>query len=112
MNIIHKNDGAKIPYTIRGSKITFDDEVMYNLTKYERDEASHIDLCRDKFGNLVSGVIPGTAERYVAQIDIPARTYHDEDSGEVNDDGEPIIRPVADPFNVDNVTLTLWEMEV
>ena len=59
MNIIHKNDGAKIPYTIRGSKITFDDEVMYNLTKYERDEASHIDLCRDKFGNLVSGVIPG-----------------------------------------------------
>lgn len=50
MNVIHKNEGAKVQYTVRGSKITFDDEVTYNLTKYERDEDSHIDLCRDKFG--------------------------------------------------------------
>jgi len=27
-------------------------------------------------GNLVSGMIPGTTERYMAQIDIPARRYN------------------------------------
>lgn len=110
MNIIHKNDGAKIPYTIRGSKITFDDEVMYNLTKYERDEASHIDLCRDKFGNLVSGVIPGTAERYVAQIDIPARRYDYVPDG-VDADGNPKQKQVAEPLDMERVTLTLWSVE-
>lgn len=110
MNIIHKNDGAKIPYTIRGSKITFDDEVMYNLTKYERDEASHIDLCRDKFGNLVSGVIPGTAERYVAQIDIPARCYDYVPDG-VDADGNPKQKQVAVPLDMERVTLTLWSVE-
>ena len=110
MNIIHKNDGAKIPYTIRGSKITFDDEVMYNLTKYERDEASHIDLCRDKFGNLVSGVIPGTAERYVAQIDIPARRYDYVPDG-VDADGNTKQKQVAVPLDMERVTLTLWSVE-
>ncbi len=110
MNIIHKNEGTKIPYTVSGSKITFDDEVMYNLTKYERDEASHIDLCRDKFGNLVSGVIPGTAERYVAQIDIPARRYNYEPDG-VDADGNPKQKQVAEPLDMERVTLTLWSVE-
>ena len=110
MNIIHKNEGTKIPYTVSGSKITFDDEVMYNLTKYERDEASHIDLCRDKFGNLVSGVIPGTAERYVAQIDIPARRYNYEPDG-VDADGNPKQKQVAEPLDRERVTLTLWSVE-
>ncbi len=110
MNIIHKNEGTKIPYTVSGSKITFDDEVMYNLTKYERDEASHIDLCRDKFGNLVSGVIPGTAERYVAQIDIPARRYNYVPDG-VDADGNPKQKQVAEPLDMERVTLTLWSVE-
>ncbi len=110
MNIIHKNEGTKIPYTVSGSKITFDDEVMYNLTKYERDEASHIDLCRDKFGNLVSGVIPGTAERYVAQIDIPARRYNYVPDG-VDEDGNPKQKQVAEPLDMERVTLTLWSVE-
>lgn len=110
MNVIHKNEGAKIPYAVKGSKITFDDEVMVNLSKYERDEASHIDLCRDKVGNLVLGVVPGMAERYVAQIDIPARSYNYVPDGE-DEDGNPKQKQVAVPLDMDNVTLTLWSME-
>lgn len=110
MNVIHKNEGAKVQYTVRGSKITFDDEVTYNLAKYERDEDSHIDLCRDKFGNLVSGVIPGMAERYVAQIEIPGRSYDYVLDGE-DEDGNPKQKQVAVPLDMDNVTLTLWSME-
>ncbi len=126
MNIIHKNEGPKIPYSARGSKITFDDEVTYNLTKYERDEPCHIDLCRDKHGNLVSGVIPGTAERYVAQIDIPARGFtekevenpdydaENEDGGEesgMSGKSPTIIQKDPIPFSMDNVTLTLYALK-
>lgn len=110
MNIIHKNDGAKVPYTISGSRLTIDDQVTYNLTRYERDEASHIDVCRDKRGNLVSGVIPGTAERYVAQIDIPARKYTYVPDG-VDADGRPKEKKEAVPLDMESVTLTLWSME-
>lgn len=110
MNIIHKNEGIKIPYTVTGSKITFDDEVTYNLARYERDEAVHIDLCRDKRGNLVSGVIPGTAERYVAQIDIPARKYSYVPNG-VDEEGRPMEKKVAAPLDMESVTLTLWSVE-
>ena len=118
MNVIEKNEGKKIPYAVRGSKITFDDEVMYNLEKYEREDPNHIDLCRDKYGNLVSGVIPGVAEVYVAQIDIPAREFietppevveGEEQSGGMNSAGGGSREPV--PFDMNKCTLTLWATE-
>jgi len=136
MKVIFKTPAAEkshLEYELAKTRLTLNDELSVKLDKYERDEDAHLDVCQDCYGNLVLGVIPGLAQRYAAQIDIPARTYHDEDSGEVNDaaqidipartyhdedsgevneDGEPIIRPVADPFSTDNVTLTLWEMEV
>lgn len=96
----------------KNNRLTLGDELAIRLDKYERDEAAHLDVCVDCYGNLILGVIPGTAQRYAAQVDIPARTYHDEDSGRTNEDGEPVILPVADPYNPDNTTLTLWEMEV
>ena len=76
MKIIQKTGGPKIAHTIRGNKITFgDDELTLNLERWERDEDNHIDLCRDKFGNLIMGVIAGRAEAYLAQIFIPARRF-------------------------------------
>ncbi len=110
MIIIHKNEGTKISYTANGANITFNDEVMLNLAKYERDEASHIDLCCDNFGNLVSGVIPGTAERYVVQIDIPPRSYKYVADG-VDKDGNRKEKKVALPLDMDKVTLTFWSVE-
>lgn len=120
MNVTEKNEGAKIPYTINGTKITFDDELTLNLAKYERDDPNHLDICRDRFGNLICGVIPGVAEIYVAEIDIPARAYIE----------TPIEKPEAEvqseepdqpggtmgggatrdpiPFDMNQCTLTLW----
>lgn len=120
------NDGAKIDYSVRGSRITINDEIMLNLERYERDEANHIDVCRDAYGNLVTGVIPGIAEAYVAQIDIPARTYVEvpaevaevptdsedqaegENSGGMREQG-PAIEPV--PFDMAKCTLSLWAID-
>lgn len=110
MNIISKNDGAKVAYTVRDNRITFDDQLTINLERYERDDAVHIDICQDKYGGLVAGMIPGVAERYVAQLDIPARSYHFEPDGE-DAEGRPKQKKVAQPLDMERVTLTLWGME-
>ncbi|MBU5438278.1 hypothetical protein KQI42_09675 [Tissierella sp. MSJ-40] len=109
MIVINKNEGTKIPYTIKTSKVTFDDELMLNLEKYERDDPNHIDVCRDKFGNLVCGVIPGVAEVYVAQIDIPAREYDFIADG-LDENEQPKEVPFPVPFDIDKCTLTLWTL--
>ena len=114
MKVIYKTPAAEdshLEYELAKTRLTLNDELSVKLDKYERDEDAHLDVCRDKYGNLMLGVIPGVAQLYTAQIDIPARTYHDEDTGETTEDGEPIYKPVADPFNPDNTTLTLWETE-
>ncbi|SHK14195.1 hypothetical protein [Tepidibacter formicigenes] len=110
MKIIEKNEGKKIDYTITENKITFADELMLNLKKYERDDPNHIDVCLDRFGNLVSGVIPGVAEVYVAQIDIPAREYDFIADG-VDENGEPKEVPMPLPFDMEKCTLTLWALK-
>ena len=111
MNIINKNEGTYIPYTLQGNILSFADELTLFLNKYERDNPVHIDICQDKFGNLVMGVIPGVAETYVAEIDIPAREYTEVDSGEVDDYGNEIYTSTPVPYNPDNTTLTLWGLE-
>lgn len=115
MKVIYKTPEAEknhLEYELEKTRLTFNDELSIKLDKYERDEDAHLDICVDCYGNLVLGVIPGLAQKYAAQIDIPARTYHGEDSGRVDEEGEQIIVPVPDPYNLENTTLTLWEMEV
>ena len=124
MKVIEKNEGAKIPYEVKGTKIVFnDDELTLNLSRYERDDVNHIDICRDRMGNLVSGVIPGVAETYVAQIDIPARAYTEtvidvpapaaedqdgEDSASSGGMERQTVQRDAVPFDMNKCTLTLW----
>ena len=116
MKIEYRPDKSSefIPYVVKGSKITFDDEVMLNVARYERDEPNHIDVCRDRDGNLVSGVIPGIAESYVAQIDIPARRYQDipapADAGEGGGESAGGTTREALPFDMNKCTLTLWKL--
>lgn len=128
MIVKEMNAGEKIPYTIKGSKITFDDELMVNVQRFERDDPAHIDICRDRFGNLVTGVIPGYAESYVAQIDIPARGYTETpiDTGEPDAQADneetaggmigggsmrQAVKREAVDFDMNKCTLTLWAIE-
>jgi hypothetical protein len=96
MNIIEKNEGTKIQYTVEDTKITFRDELMLNLKNYERDFDVDIDICQDDDKILLAGL----SKYYVAQIHIPARQYSDPEKTE----------PV--PFSMDNVDLYLWALEV
>ena len=99
MIIIEKNAGEKIPYEVTGKKITFDDDLTINLAKRQKDDPEHIDVCFDRDGELVIGTAAGRA--YVAEIDIPARTYTEGNEGE----------SIPDELDMDAVTLSLWAIE-
>ncbi len=98
MIVIEKNEGPKIPYEVMGKKICFDDDLTINLSKRQRDDEEHIDVCFDRDGELVIGAAAGRA--YVAEIDIPPKQY-----AEPENEGDP---REALPLDMDTVTLTLW----
>lgn len=90
MKIIEVNEGKKIAYEINDNKITFgDDELTLNLSKYERDEEVIINICNDDDGILTSSL----SKYFVANIIIPAKTQDK-------------------TFNIDDVTMNLWALEV
>lgn len=102
MIVIEKNEGPKIPYEVSGTKITFDDELTLKLSKLQKDEPVHKDICTDWDGDLCIGAATGRA--YVAEIDIPAREYETTGEGE-----DAVTTPL--PLDMDTVTLTLWAIE-
>lgn len=110
MNVINVTEGNKIPYTVSKNKITFNDELMLNLEKFERDFAVCIDICIDKYKMLTTGL----GVKYAAQIEIPARQYTE--STIENPDYDPddemsqptITKKDPVPFSMNNVTLKLY----
>ena len=97
MIIKEVNVGQKIAYSEEGNRIFFgDDELMLNLSKYERDEEVKIDICTDDDHILIAGL----SKYFVANILIPAREYEDED------------KTIPVPFDMGKVTLMLWALPV
>ncbi len=117
MIIVEKNEGTKIEYEVRKEKITFDDDLTINLKKRQEDWDVHIDVCYDADGELVLGAAAGRS--YVAEIDIPARTYTEKESDEdteasTDTDGSTERKTTTlepDPLDMDKVTLTLWSID-
>ncbi len=81
-----------------------DQSVTVNLAEKEQDVEALVDISLGEGGTLIEGI----GKWYVATVIIPPRTYHLVDTGEVNDNGEPIMVPEADPVNPDNARLCLW----
>jgi len=106
MIVVEKNEGQKVGYSVRLSKLTLNEEMTLDLSKCERDFDVHVDVCINQFGMLTMGL----SEKYVAQIDIPAREYTYNENG-TDEEGNPKIEKVAVPFDMGKVTLTLWSME-
>lgn len=107
--MIEKRMGAgnTIPYELTGSVLSFNDgELMINLKKYEKDFPRQLDICEDGYGCLCMGL----AQNYVAQVEIPARSYKEVVNG-VDDNDMPRIEKQPVPFDPELVTITLWEKE-
>lgn len=103
VNIIEKNEGPKISIVQDGTKVVLEEIMTLDLEKYERDFDVHIDICTNEYGFLIFGL----NKKYVAQIDIPARAYDTVIDGE-DENGNPMEKQVPIPFDIGNVTITLW----
>lgn len=122
MKVVHLPEDGKnfIPYEIAGKNIDFNDgDLMFNVSKKERDYEVIIDICEDYTGGLVMGADSG--DRYVAQVVIPAREYteteidnpdYDPDAENGMGGSEKITQREPVPFSMDRCELRLWEMEV
>lgn len=109
MNVIDKTPGEKIAYENTKNSIIFGDEdLSINLKNREMDEVVLIDVCSDKNNFLVIGAATGF--RYIAQVEIPARTYI-ESEGEPDENEKPTTIKTPVPFAIDDCTLYLWGME-
>ena len=110
--VVEKAPGTHIDYALSsGKKITFgDDELTINLATRERDYEVSLDICIDEEDGVVIGT-GGKAQKYAAQIIIPARRYDVVDDGE-DEEGNPREIPVPIPFDMSLCTLILWGLEV
>lgn len=134
MNVIELNEGRKVEYELRGTKLDFADGTLtMNLAKYQRDYPVTKTITGDAEGNLL---IDGSDSRfYVAEVEIPAIEYEDvevegeaenatataavEDAEKTEEEATPAedtapkthIERKAKPLNTDNVTLRLWSIE-
>lgn len=112
INVVEKTPGKHIEYALSGGKkITFgDDELTINLASRERDFEVSLDICIDEEDGVVIGT-GGRAQKYAAQIVIPARHYDIIEDGE-DENGEPKEVPMPIPFDMSLCTLILWGLEV
>lgn len=107
MIIREKNHDTVKYHNLAGTEISFrDGDITIDLAKYEQDYPVHIDISADEKDKLVTG----PANRYMAEIDIPARTY-EITAGAKDDLGFPLLTKTARPLDTEKVTLTLWEVQ-
>lgn len=112
--------GNHISYEMTSKSIIFGDEdLSINLKNRERDEKVLIDICSDINGELTMGTAAGL--NYVAQVEIPARQYIEEEKENPAYDPETeqgteaarekIIERTPVAFDIENCTVYLWGME-
>ena len=108
-----------IPYEITGKIVSFNDgDLMFDVSKKERDYEVVIDICQDYTGGLVMGTLEG--QRYVAQLVVPAREYtetekenpgYNPEAEEETRESPTYIDRQPVPFDIEKCELRLWEME-
>lgn len=107
MIIVEKKEGAEtISYQMMGDLLVLDNSLYINLPIYERDFPVHLDISKNEYGMITMGL----SRAYVAEIDIPAREYIEVSTGEFDEDGNEIIENQPQPFDLNKVALTLWEV--
>ena len=111
IKVVEKTPGKHIAYEVQKNKLVFgSDELSVNLASRERDYEVTLDICIDTEDGIVIGT-GGKAQKYAAEIMIPARRYDIIEDG-VDENGEPREVPVPIEFDMSLCTLVLWGIEV
>ena len=110
LNVVVKTQGKHIADEVQKNKLVFgDDELSVNLASRERDYEVTLDICIDTEDGVVIGT-GGKAQKYAAEIVIPARRYDMIEDG-VDENGEVREVPMPIDFDMTLCTLILWGLE-
>jgi len=106
--------GPHIAYETTAKSIIFGDEdLSINLKNREMDDPVLVEVFSDRNGMLTMGTTDG--QRYVAQVEIPARQYIEEEVEAEGMDAEggkqTTTKRTPVPFDIDNCTISLWGLE-
>lgn len=105
MKEVIKTTGEYVNYSVSNNCIVFgNNDLSINLANRQMNDRVLIDICKDSNGFLVVGA--ATGERYVAQVEIPARTYTEAVSGENTETEGTAVEAV--PFDIDSCTIYLY----
>ena len=106
MIINYKQDGPHIDYELRGTKLSFRGGALeIDLEEQQAGYTVHLDVCANVNGELKIG----PSYRYVAEIDIPARVNVLNYKEKLADDlGIVQAYRTTEPFDIEQVVLTLW----
>ena len=108
MRVLHKNNGSYADVSLSGAVLSLQDgKLTLDLSEAQRDYPVRIDISEDAAGRLTQGV----SHRYVAELEIPARSSTVEKTGVADDFGFPVLRRVYAPLDTDDVVLTLWALK-
>ena len=117
VQVIEKNTGEKIEWRQKGTRLYFgDDDLVIRCDTRQREYPTHVDICIDEDGNLVTGVSGNCT--YAAQIDIPGYSYTELEETAAAEDGEggtpqggqTESREIL-PLDMGDVVLTLYSVE-
>ena len=109
MFIQNVNTGIKANYAINGTNLTLTvpnvGAISVDLQAKQRDVDRIVDVSLTQdFKNLGEGV----GSWYVATINIPAVETRAYETGETDDEGNPVIAETTLPLDMNKVTLYLW----
>lgn len=102
--------GQKAPCGNEGALIFVGDGenlVMIDAAERQSDQEEVVDIYQDNMGTLVE------VEKslwYAATIIIPPRQYHIVDTGQVDDQEQPVLEKEPLPLDMDAVTVVLWPL--
>lgn len=96
--------GPKATYSVSGTKLTVG-TVTIDLQERQRSVQQVIDICLD---NQLQTMREGLGAWYVATIVIPPIQRELYDTGEVDENGNPIMAERELPLDMSKVELRLW----
>lgn len=106
MRMQTRGAGPHADVSVSGSEVTVG-EVTVNCESRQDESAVMIDLRQDKSGPVTEG----GSGRQVASVYIPPRHYHEVETGEADEDDNPVMSREAVPLDPDQVLVTLWTIQ-
>ncbi|MBL5768230.1 AAA family ATPase [Heyndrickxia sporothermodurans] len=105
MIITNVNEGKKARYSMKGTRLTIENQVSIDLEERQSDVQKVIDVCLD---NQLQTMREGLGAWYVATIIIPPIQRLLAGTGEYDENDNEVMSEIELPLDMNKVELRLW----